>query len=62
MLQGKNEANSLSRKLMQEWKGDQQQTHNGMTTEVLSSIRRINKTDAKKLMDSYGSVKNIVNC
>ena len=33
-----------------------------MTTEVLSSIRRINKTDAKKLMDSYGSVKSIVNC
>lgn len=62
LLQGKNDANSINRKLMQEWKGDQQQTHNGLATEVISSIRRINKTDAKKLMDTYGSVKKIVEC
>ena len=62
LLQGKNSANSLNKKLLQEWGGDEQETHLGHSTEVLSSIRRITKKDAKNLMENYGSIQRIVEC
>ena len=43
-----------------EGKPQQQASHLDQAVEVLASIRRVNKTDAKNLMGMYGSVEAVV--
>lgn len=62
LLQGKNEVGRLNKQLLQEWDGNQNLTHISLSENILSSIRRINKTDAKNLMRNYGSVEKIMEC
>jgi DNA excision repair protein ERCC-1 len=35
-------------------------THIEQASEVVSSIKRINKTDSKNLLQTYGSIENII--
>lgn len=35
-------------------------THFDQASDVLSSIKRINKTDAKNLLQNYGSLKSVI--
>ena len=35
---------------MKEWEGDQEKTNNKIAQDILGSIRRLNKTDAKNLL------------